>query len=92
MEERAARAGVLDVIVELHRLKPRNRAGFATPGPTQYSIGDDPMAVKMEDVERWIDEAVKDDRNFETKDLDPNAQKAKQMIKDVVMKLKGRVF
>jgi len=52
------------------------------------------MAVKMEDVERWIDQAIslKDERTFETKDLNPEAQKAKEMIKHIIMKLKGRVF
>lgn len=49
------------------------------------------MSVKMEDLDRWIDSAIKDDRNFETKDLDPNAQKAKEMIRDIIQKLKGRV-
>lgn len=50
------------------------------------------MAVKMEAVEKWIDEVLRDDRNFETKDLDPEAQKAKEMIRDAIMKLRGRVF
>jgi len=50
------------------------------------------MAVTMQDLEKWIDEAIKDDRNFQTKDLDSEAEKAKEMIKTVIMKLRGRVF
>jgi len=49
------------------------------------------MSIKEADLEKWIDEAVKDDRNFETKSLDPEAQTAKEMILKVIRKLKGRV-
>ena len=49
------------------------------------------MSVKMEDVERWIDEAIKDSDNFQTKSLDPETQKAKEMIRLAIRKLKGRI-
>lgn len=50
------------------------------------------MAVNIKDLERWIDEALRDDRSFKTYDPDSEAQKAKEMIKTVIMKLRGRVF
>jgi len=49
------------------------------------------MAVNMKDLEKWIDEAIRDDRNFQTKDLDPEAQTAKEAVLRVVRKMKGRV-
>jgi len=49
------------------------------------------MAVTMQDLEKWIDEAVRDDKNFQTKDLDPEAEKAKTAILRVVRKMKGRI-
>lgn len=50
------------------------------------------MAVNIKDLERWIDEALRDDRGFKTYDPDSEAQTAKEMIKTVIMKLRGRVF
>lgn len=49
------------------------------------------MAINIKELEKWIDEALKDDHNFETKSLDPEAQTAKEMIRKVIRKLRGRV-
>ena len=49
------------------------------------------MAVNIKDLDKWIDEAIKDDHSFETKDLDPEVQTAKEMIRKVIRKLRGRV-
>ncbi len=91
MEERVAKAGVLDV-AHLHRLKPRKLfwAGSSSTWPCN-SKEMILMAIAIKDLEKWIGEAIKDDHNFETKSLDPEAQKAKEMIRKVIRKLKGRV-
>ena len=49
------------------------------------------MAVNIKDLEKWIGEALKDDRNFKAYDPDPEAQTAKEMIRKVIRKLRGRV-
>jgi len=67
------------------------RPGTCPPGP-RNTQGDDLMAVNIKDLEGWVDEALRDDRGFKTYDLDSEAQKAKEMIKTVIMKLRGRIF
>lgn len=47
--------------------------------------------ITMQDLEKWIDECIKDSEGFRVKSLDPEAEKAKEMIRKVIRKLKGRV-
>jgi len=49
------------------------------------------MAIKTEDLNRWIDEAIKDDEGFRVKSLDPEIETAKTAIKQIIRKLKGRI-
>jgi hypothetical protein len=49
------------------------------------------MSIKIGDLNRWIDEAVKDDEGFQTKSLDPETQTAKEMIRKIIRRLKGRI-
>lgn len=49
------------------------------------------MSIKEAQLEKWIDEAIKDDKGFQVKSLDPEIETAKTMIKQIIRKLKGRV-
>jgi len=49
------------------------------------------MPVQMKDLKKWIKDCVADDHNFNTKALDPEAQTAKEMIREIIRKLKGRI-
>lgn len=49
------------------------------------------VAIKIEDLEKWIDECIKNDEGFRVKSLDPEVEKAKTMIKQVIRKLRGRI-
>lgn len=51
----------------------------------------DIVEVTEQDLGKWIDEAITDDRNFETKDVNPEAQNAKTAILTTIRKLKGRI-
>lgn len=53
--------------------------------------GGDIIDVTEADLGRWIDEAVRDDRNFNVGDINPAVQKVKKAILITVQKLKGRV-
>lgn len=50
------------------------------------------MSVSPENLANWIALAIRDVENFSTKDVDPEAQKIKETILEIVWKLKGRVF
>jgi len=49
------------------------------------------MAITMKDLDRWINEVIRDDKNFQTKDLNPEAEKAKSAVLRVIRKMKGRI-
>ena len=49
------------------------------------------MSIELQDLERWIDECIKDDEGFRVKSLDPEVETAKIAIKQVIRKLKGRI-
>jgi len=49
------------------------------------------MAITIKDLEKWIDEAIRDDRNFQTKDPEPEVELAKTAILRVIRKMKGRI-
>jgi len=51
------------------------------------------MSIELRDLNRWIDECIKDDEGFHTtKSLDPEVEMAKTAIKEIIMKLRGRIF
>jgi len=47
--------------------------------------------VTEADLAKWIDLCIKDDRNFNTEDANPEAEKAKKAILTTIQRLKGRV-
>lgn len=51
----------------------------------------DTVEITEADLSKWIDEAVRDDRGFDVKDVNPEAQKVKIAILTTIRKLKGRV-
>jgi hypothetical protein len=51
----------------------------------------DSIEITEADVGRWIDECVKNDATFETKDVNPQAEKVKKAILTTIRRLKGRV-
>jgi len=55
------------------------------------AVQDGVIDITEADLGKWIDQAVKDDRNFETKDVDPGVRKVKRAILITVQRLKGRV-
>lgn len=55
------------------------------------SIQADTVEITEADLGRWIDEAVRDDRNFNVGDVDPAVQKVKKAILITVQRLKGRI-
>jgi len=92
VEERVAIAGVLDV-AHLHRLKPRKL--LSGPGLVAWPCNSKEMvlmAITKESLVGWIHEAIQDDRNFKTEDPNPEAQRAKTMILEIIQKLRGRVL
>jgi antitoxin component of RelBE/YafQ-DinJ toxin-antitoxin module len=51
----------------------------------------DSIEISEADLSRWVDQAVKNDATFETKDVNPQVEKVKTAILTTVKKLKGRV-
>lgn len=51
----------------------------------------DIMDITKADLEKWIDQAIKEDRSFNAEDPDPEAKKAKKAILITIQRLKGRV-
>ena len=49
------------------------------------------MAITMKDLHKWIDEAIRDGENYNTKDVDPEIEKAKTAILTVIRKMKGKI-
>ena len=47
--------------------------------------------ITMQDLEKWIDDCIKDSENFQTKSLDPETERAKSMILKIIRKMKGRI-
>jgi len=63
-------------------------ASKVTPkGAVQADIVD----ITEADVSKWIDECIKNDATFQTKDINPQVQKVKIAILATIRKLKGRV-
>jgi len=53
--------------------------------------GGDIIDITEADLEKWIDECVKNDRSFDTKDISPEAEKVKKAILATIQRLKGRI-
>lgn len=51
----------------------------------------DTVDIPEADLSEWIDAALRGDRSFETKDVDPQAQRAKEIILKIVRKCKGKI-
>lgn len=49
------------------------------------------MIITKDNLVKWIREVIKDHEGFDTYDPDPENQKAKEMIKQAVRELRGRV-
>jgi len=63
--------------------KQAKRTGDAQEG--------DIIDITEADLGKWIDEAIRDDRNFNVGDVDPGVRKVKKAILITVQRLKGRV-
>lgn len=51
----------------------------------------DAVEISEVDLGKWIDQAIKDDSSFETKDANPGAERVKKAILTTVQRLKGRI-
>ncbi len=51
----------------------------------------DSIDITEADLSRWVDQAVKNDATFETKDVNPQVEKVKKAILTTIRRLKGRV-
>lgn len=49
------------------------------------------MTISLQDLGKWVDQAIADDEGFETKSIDPEIETAKTMIRKIIRKLKGRI-
>lgn len=51
----------------------------------------DAIEITETDVGKWIDECVKNDATFETRDVSPEVERVKKAILTTVRRLKGRI-